>query len=807
MFAEDLQLVDQMRMDAINVNEPHISGIKRLTGYAAQLRWIGGKFPIDLGVDFPWYPALGFNTSQPILQNNIRFELANILFNLAALYSQLAFATNRTTSDGLKTASGYGSAAAGVLSFLRTDIIPDMRSTPPEDMDNMTLESLEQLSLAQAQECFWQKAVKDGMKDATIARLAAKVSDYYSAAGDYAIKSDAISTEWIHHITAKHHHFAAAAQYRQSRDCLEKRKYGEEVARLRDSIACVNEALKESRWINRTVLGDLNGLKTRVTEDLKRAEKDNDVIYLLPIPPKSELKTLDRANMVTAKPPKEVTDGIEMLGSGGPFGHPLFAKLVPYAVHKAASIYQERRDKLVNQSIIAELEAMTARLRDLLQSLNLPGSLQALEKPLGLPPSLVSKAEELRQQDAFYRLKRSMEDTAKLKANDQSILNEGIDLLKAEKAEDDRARAKYGTERWAREPSEVALSRLYAQSTEYQGYMKSAAASDELIQAKVRDSENVFHILTGTNRDLESFVPSSRRVALTPQIERESTRLRTCLNEVSRLETRRKRKIESLREKAKADDISKQPLAHMRTLLTTIVDPALLGEAARLEREYPMQKIEAAQFESLFEQRFEAYEPDREMLVQEQEDQDQIAARLREANRAFSDARKGDSSTKEREKALQELETGYLKYKDIVTNLDTARKFYNDLANHVSRFREACKAQVKQRKIEAGQLEAEITNTAMSSLNLQETSASLQKQKRQENARAAPPHNHMQQPLTAPLPTRAPIAPPPPATTVWSPDMGIRFGGAPTQGNANIPQAPGRPNNGQWEQGRGGHFQ
>jgi programmed cell death 6-interacting protein len=65
-----------------------------------------------------------------------------------------------------------------VLSFLRTDIIPDMRSTPPEDMDNMTLESLERLCLAQAQECFWQKAVKDGMKDATIARLAAKVSDY-----------------------------------------------------------------------------------------------------------------------------------------------------------------------------------------------------------------------------------------------------------------------------------------------------------------------------------------------------------------------------------------------------------------------------------------------------------------------------------------------------------------------------------------------------------------------------------------------------------------------------------------------------
>ena len=66
-----------------------------------------------------------------------------------------------------------------------------------------------------------------------------------------------------------------------------------------------------------------------------------------------------------------------------------------------------------------------------------------------------------------------------------------------------------------------------------------------------------------------------------------------------------------------------------------------------------MQKIEAAQFESLFEQRLEVYESDREMLVQEQEDQDQIAARLREANATFTEARKGDTSTREREKALQ----------------------------------------------------------------------------------------------------------------------------------------------------------
>jgi programmed cell death 6-interacting protein len=223
---------------------------------------------------------LGYNTERPISQNNLKFELANVLYNLAALYSQLAVSAHRGTAEGLKSACNYFCLAAGVISHIKTAVIPELRSTPPEDMDIPTLESVQQLLLAQAQECFWQKAVIDGYKDASIAKLAARVSDLYNSAGDWGVKSESISSEWIHHTTAKHHHFAAAAQYRQACDCLERRKYGEEVARLRDSLVCVNEALKEARYINKTVLVDLNGLKNKVQEDLKRAEKDNDLIYL-----------------------------------------------------------------------------------------------------------------------------------------------------------------------------------------------------------------------------------------------------------------------------------------------------------------------------------------------------------------------------------------------------------------------------------------------------------------------------------------------------------------------------------------------
>ena len=118
-----------------------------------------------------------------------------------------------------------------------------------------------------------------------------------------------------------------------------------------------------------------------------------------------------------------------------------------------------------------------------------------------------------------------------------------------------------------------------------------------------------------------------------------------------------------------------------------------------------MQKIEPAQFEGLFEQRLERYDPDRATVVEEQEEQEEILSRLKEANASFIHARRGDSSTHEREQAFQKLENAYNKYKEIVANLDVGRKFYNDLANIVSRFRDDCRSFTYQRRAEAGQLE------------------------------------------------------------------------------------------------------
>ena len=53
MFTQDLETIDRLRVEAVTSLEAHVSGVKKLASYAAQLVWIGGKFPIDVS----YYPG------------------------------------------------------------------------------------------------------------------------------------------------------------------------------------------------------------------------------------------------------------------------------------------------------------------------------------------------------------------------------------------------------------------------------------------------------------------------------------------------------------------------------------------------------------------------------------------------------------------------------------------------------------------------------------------------------------------------------------------------------------------------------
>jgi programmed cell death 6-interacting protein len=191
----------------------------------------------------------------------------------------------------------------------------------------------------------------------------------------------------------------------------------------------------------------------------------------------------------------------------------------------------------------------------LLSSLNLPGSLQALEKPLGVPRAVLANSEEIRQQDGLGKIQRSLDDISKIRSNCLAMFDEACSVLNTETAEDEAARRKYGTDRWNRPDSATAGRNLNQQLQQYNLHFESARSVDEKTTATFSENQRILRLLAGPERDIADFIPNSRQQRLKPEAERQVEKLRSCLNEVSRMESRRRARIDAIRAKASADDI------------------------------------------------------------------------------------------------------------------------------------------------------------------------------------------------------------------------------------------------------------
>ena len=80
---------------------------------------------------------------------------------------------------------------------------------------------------------------------------------------------------------------------------------------------------------------------------------------------------------------------------------------------------------------------LKAKADNLLRDHNLPASLEALERPIGLPPSLLRKAEEVRRENGPTKIDSWFEDLQRQARHVNQILDEvrSVVLLFVEDAE------------------------------------------------------------------------------------------------------------------------------------------------------------------------------------------------------------------------------------------------------------------------------------------------------------------------------------------------------------------------------------
>ena len=106
-------LMDQLRIHA-GRPERSENGITMLADYYAQLQYLEAKFPFDAGkmnIQFVWYSSL--YPDELVSTTCIQYEKASVLFNIAAVYSQLAAIERLSSHNGKKKASMQFQKAAG----------------------------------------------------------------------------------------------------------------------------------------------------------------------------------------------------------------------------------------------------------------------------------------------------------------------------------------------------------------------------------------------------------------------------------------------------------------------------------------------------------------------------------------------------------------------------------------------------------------------------------------------------------------------------------------------------------------------
>ncbi|EIW68315.1 hypothetical protein TREMEDRAFT_63488 [Tremella mesenterica DSM 1558] len=714
-FRKDVDVLATMRRELVEPKaEAHPEMTKGLMRYYAQLSFLATKFPSDIGLSFayhlPFPPIFSLTAESTVSLPSLTYERASVLFNVAALYSIMAASERRAEVEGIRRALGYLSAAAGIFHHLIQSILPILRTeigsphAAGYDMTESFLTTLREFLLAEAQECFWQQAVLQGTyKNSLIGKLSMKVSEYYgsalSAANAVEYPSAAyFPVGWLSHITVKQMHFEAAAQYRLSQDDLESRRYGHEITRLRIAEGLAKKGLEASKkGVADAVLSDLKNLSAAVKSNLERADRDNNLIYNDPIPPANQLPALKGTSMVKLSTPPEVSDPVAWLMNNNAGMPPLFSGLVPYGVHLALSIYDDRKDTVV-RDLDGKREELDGLAASTLQSLNLPGSIEALERPIGLPPSLMKKAEEVEAAGGTDKIRSLLGEVSRLAKTNAKLLSEAMDILDQEATENEHLLTSQPHLISSRQPSHEANQRLIGMADQYEKTLKQAAVSDATVVSKWEEFSEVIEVLAGGEEELRSYIPSTARSS-SSSLPTSVRPLRASLEELDDRMSNRARIVAEAKHIASGDDVR----------------AAVLTEATRLAHG-GSGDVKTEWFEDIFERNLGKYDKFKDEMEKEAAFQEALLGRIREQNEAFLAERKQDPMIKDRERALQEIDGAYWKWREIVDNAQEGIKFYNSLSDMLHAFKGSCGQFLNSRRADVGAITTQFQNTHIDSL-------------------------------------------------------------------------------------------
>ncbi|XP_063423145.1 programmed cell death 6-interacting protein-like isoform X1 [Mytilus trossulus] len=627
--------------------DKHDSALEILYRYYDQVVAIENKLPIaenQIRVNFKWRDAFDkeslFSGKRILAIASGSYEKVCMLFNIAALQTQIAEVQNHDSDEGLKTSAKYFQSASGIFGHLKDVVLSHIQQDPTPDMNPDTLNALSALMVAQAQETIYRKCANDKMKDVMVAKVVHQCSELYADA----MKLMQLSTlkelwpkEWIPSVVMKQAAFHAMAEFYQSCVCKEARSYGEQIARLQHA----NDLMAASSQRGGTTFNFRNE-QGKIQRELQSAKKDNDFIYHDKVPDVKTLDPIGKAQIAKPSPlpSREFSDKFQ----------DLFSKLVPIPVYDALNAFENRKNTIISGEIGRLREASTL-MNSVLASLNLPAAIEDVSGSNKVPQSVLDKAKQVQDQGGMQHLDKLINDLPELLCRNREILDDCIKQLDDEEQSDKQLRDQF-KERWSRTPSDKLTKPMKDECMKYKHILDTAIGADKVVQEKYAAHKSAIALLSKPFAEIEKGIPSAGSYG---GLQNNSAvqQLKKMMEEVATIKA--EREVIETEIKDVTFDMSSKFFSAMASDGLIDEESLSVGELDRM------------------------YGPLREQVNDSIQRQEMLMGRVQNTNTEFCQAKASNQGAAQREQVLKDLAAGFDMYMELKSNLEEGTKFYNDL--------------------------------------------------------------------------------------------------------------------------------
>ncbi|EDV97316.1 GH16790 [Drosophila grimshawi] len=554
-YSKEVHALETLRNQAMRTTKDGAAIMKR---YYCQLHAMQNRFPqlADRSIfTFTWKDLYHSAVHE---WNDIRFERAAVLFNIAASHTQSGASVTRGDVDGMKMACTHFQAAAWAYNELR-----ERYANVGSGGDFMTNELLvfqQQVCLAQAQECILEKSLIDNRKPHIVAKVTAQIVVYYGAAlaalltgGDDGPVAQVIDSSvyklWKKYVKFKINYLNCILYLYQGQHAEEQRKMGERLTLYQAAWDKLEEARKESKGLpdQKEINESLSFTADVVEGKRKNAKNENEFIYHEAVPELTTIAAVQGANLV---------NGIGFAVTDEEYaGADIFARLVPMKAHEASSMYSEEKAKLLRK-YGALLEEKDTQLEGYMSSLTLDNLNINEEQANKLPQGIVDRCAALHaNKSAISDLIEAMSQLAEITADVETNLAELTHMLEAEA----QAEREFQTASGVQRTPNAHITELTREFQKYSEAHARAGESNNTLRKAMSLHVNNLKILARPLQEIQQLMPKLSSELNTTEIFKD---VKLIVNKVNEMKAQRAQFHADLRIAINEDDITSKVIAH-----------------------------------------------------------------------------------------------------------------------------------------------------------------------------------------------------------------------------------------------------